>query len=90
MIGKPAAVLTENKEPDSESSIWNNLPAVPSTVKTLEPEDRIDKDPVMNEEPVILAPPWSTKRPFLTLNSFGMFYPVFPVQQLLINIVSLS
>lgn len=36
--GKPAAVFTENKEPDKESSTENNLPEVPSTVKTPEPE----------------------------------------------------
>ena len=72
ITGKPAAVLTENKDPDSESSTENKRPDVPSTVNTLDPEDRIDTDPDIAEEPVIFAPPWSTIRPFLTLNSFGI------------------
>jgi hypothetical protein len=33
ITGKPAAVLTENNEPDNESSTENNLPAAPSTMK---------------------------------------------------------
>lgn len=86
IIGKPAAVLTENKDPDRESSIWNNRPEVPSTVNTEEPEDIIPKDPVIPEEPVIKAPPRSTMRPFLTTNSFAMCYTAFPIQQLFINI----
>ncbi len=46
IIGKPAAVFTENKDPDKESSIWNNLPEIPSTVNTLDPEAFINTDPV--------------------------------------------
>ena len=72
MIGRPAAVLTENKDPESESSTEKRRPEVPSTVNALEPEALIARDPEINEDPVILAPPWSTIRPFLTLNSFGI------------------
>ena len=44
--------------------------------------------PLKMEEPVILNPPWSTIRPFLTLNSFGIVYTVFTVQQRsVINII---
>ena len=71
-IGRPATVLTLNNEPESESSIENNRPAVPSTVNTLDPEAFIDKDPEIVDDPVILAPPWSTINPFLILNSFGI------------------
>jgi hypothetical protein len=46
ITGKPAAVFTENKDPDKESSIWNNLPDTPSTVNTLDPEAFIATDPV--------------------------------------------
>ena len=46
ITGKPAAVFTENKDPDKESSIWNNLPETPSTVNTLDPEAFINTDPV--------------------------------------------
>ena len=72
ITGKPAAVLTENRDPDKESSTEKRRPEVPSTVNTLEPEAFIAKDPDIADEPVILAPPWSTIRPFLTLNSFGI------------------
>jgi hypothetical protein len=72
ITGKPAAVLTENKDPDKESSTEKRRPAVPSTVNTLEPEAFMAKDPDIAEEPVILAPPWSTINPFLTLNSCGI------------------
>lgn len=80
IIGRPAAVFTENNDPDKESSIANNLPEVPSTVNTPDPEALIATDPV------VLIPPWSTIRPFLTLNSFGMLYTVFTFQQSVINI----
>lgn len=66
--------MTANNEPDSESSIWNNLPDVPSTVNTSEPEALMLADPL-------------TSRPFLTLNSFAIVYTVFTVQQLCINIL---
>ena len=46
MTGRPAAVFTENKDPDKESSIWNNLPDTPSTVNTLDPVPFIATDPV--------------------------------------------
>jgi hypothetical protein len=69
IIGRPAAVLTENKDPESESSTENRRPDVPSTVNTLDPEELIFADPL-------------TSRPFLTLNSFGIIYTVFTVQQL--------
>ena len=68
MTGKPATVLTLYNEPESESSTENNLPALPSTVKTEEPEERIDTDPEIADDPVIFAPPWSTSRPFFTKN----------------------
>ena len=89
MTGRPATVFTENSDPDKESSTENSLPAVPSTVNTLDPEDNMDSAPLIAEDPVMFAPPWSTKRPFLTLNSCGIIYTVFTVQQLLINIVGL-
>ena len=74
IMGRPAAVLTENNEPDRESSIWKRRPEVPSTEKTSDPEELMLADPL-------------TSRPFLTLNSFGIIYTVFTVQQLLrINI----
>jgi hypothetical protein len=68
ITGKPATVLTENKDPERESSTEKRRPAVPSTVNTLDPEALIAKDPDIAEEPVILAPPWSTINPFFTLN----------------------
>jgi hypothetical protein len=37
MTGRPAAVLTENNEPDKESSTENRRPDVPSTVNTPDP-----------------------------------------------------
>ena len=69
ITGRPAAVLTENNEPESESSTWNKRPDVPSTENTSDPEELILADP-------------ETSRPFLTLNSFGILYTVFTVQQL--------
>ena len=56
MTGRPAAVFTENKDPDSESSIWNNLPDTPSTVNTLEPEAFIATDPVNLCVSAVLSP----------------------------------
>ena len=35
------------------------------------------KPPVAVTEPVIVAPPWSTTRPFLTLNSFAIILYCF-------------
>ena len=57
ITGKPAAVLTENNDPDRESSMENRRPAVPSTVNTLDPEEFIAKAPEIKDEPVMLAPP---------------------------------
>lgn len=57
ITGSPAAVLTENRDPERESSTENNLPDVPSTVNTLEPDEFIAKAPEINDEPVTLAPP---------------------------------
>ena len=37
ITGRPAAVFTENKDPDKESSTWKSLPDVPSTLNTLDP-----------------------------------------------------
>jgi hypothetical protein len=68
IIGKPAAVLTENNDPERESLTENKRPDVPSTVNTPDPEELIAKDPEIEDEPDISAPPWSTNRPFLTLN----------------------
>jgi len=56
IIGKPAAVFTENKDPDKESSIWNNLPDTPSTVNTLDPEAFINTDPVNLWVSAVLSP----------------------------------
>ena len=89
MTGRPAIVLTEKRDPDKESSTEKSLPAVPSTVNKVDPDDTMDSAPLIADDPVTFAPPWSTRRPFLTLNSCGMFYTVFTVQQLLINIVGL-
>lgn len=50
-------MFTEKRDPDKESSTENNLPEVPSTVNTPDPEAFIAKDPDMAEEPVMLAPP---------------------------------
>jgi hypothetical protein len=44
MTGKPAAVLTENKEPDRESSTENSLPEEPSMDRMVEPEPAIDTE----------------------------------------------
>ena len=68
MTGKPAAVFTLYNDPENVSSTENNLPAVPSIVKTFEPDEMIPTEPVIVDEPVILAPPWSTIKPFFTLN----------------------
>ena len=38
MTGRPAAVLTENNDPDNESSTENNLPDEPSIDNTLDPD----------------------------------------------------
>lgn len=89
ITGRPAIVFTENKDPERESSTEKSLPAAPSTVNKLDPDDAMDSAPLIADDPVMFAPPWSTKRPFLTLNSCGIFYTVFTVQQLLINIVGL-
>lgn len=42
MIGRPAAVLTLNKDPESVSSTWNRRPTVPSIEKRAEPLPRRD------------------------------------------------
>jgi hypothetical protein len=62
ITGKPAVVLTENNEPDNESSTENKRPDVPSTVNTPDPlprspneEDAFEDD--MNKEPVMFAMP---------------------------------
>jgi hypothetical protein len=56
ITGKPPAVLTENNDPVSESSTWNNLPTVPSTVNTPEPlpYNEAPVDPDCIKDPVIL------------------------------------
>jgi hypothetical protein len=56
IIGNPAAVFTENKDPDNESSIWNNLPDTPSTVNTLDPEAFINTEPVNLWTSAVLSP----------------------------------
>jgi hypothetical protein len=61
MIGRPAAVLTENNEPDRESSIWNRRPDVPSTEKTSDPEELMLADP-------------ETSSPFFILNSPAIIF----------------
>ena len=38
MVGRPAAVLTENKDPDKESVTENNCPEEPCTSTTVEPD----------------------------------------------------
>ena len=59
ITGKPAAVLTENNEPDNESSTENKRPEVPSTVNTPEPvpitanEEEFATEPDILSEPVI-------------------------------------
>ena len=50
-------VLTENNEPEIESSIVNILPNIPSTVNNPDPLPCIDVDPVTTRDPVILAEP---------------------------------
>ena len=63
ITGKPAVVLTENNEPDNESSTENRRPDVPSTVNTPDPlprntseedafEDDIIKEPVIFPIPI--------------------------------------
>jgi hypothetical protein len=63
ITGKPAVVLTENNEPDNESSTENRRPDVPSTVNTPDPlprstneedafEDDITKEPVIFPAPI--------------------------------------
>jgi hypothetical protein len=57
IIGKPAAVLTENNDPERESSTEKRRPEVPSTVNTPDPEELSARDPEIKDEPVIPAPP---------------------------------
>ena len=54
MTGRPAAVFTENKDPDKESSTENNLPEVPSTVNNPEPDPFKDVLPDTSKEPDVL------------------------------------
>jgi hypothetical protein len=46
IIGSPAAVFTENSDPERESSIWKSLPEIPSTANTFDPVPLIATDPV--------------------------------------------
>jgi hypothetical protein len=74
IIGIPEISFTANKDPDKLSVIEKSWPCDPCISRTVEPDALIIVDPL-------------TSRPFLTLNSFGIIYTVFTVQQLLrINI----
>ena len=57
ITGKPAAVFTENNEPDSESVTENNCPDEPSIENTVDPDFVILTDPVTPRDPVIKALP---------------------------------
>jgi hypothetical protein len=67
ITGKPAAVFTENRDPERESLTENNLPDVPSTANTADPlpitdsEDEFALDPDINIDPLIKADPDMSK-----------------------------
>ena len=57
MVGRPAAVLTENKDPDKESVTENNCPEEPCTSTTVEPDlQTVSADPVPAEPERIVFP----------------------------------
>ena len=53
ITGRPAIVLTENNEPDNESSTENKRPDVPSTVNTPDPLPRNTSEDDAFEDDII-------------------------------------